>query len=231
MAARTSGTSAVIQERNQRGFHHFPQNLKTVFLLFLTPENVHLTTEALVEARNQLLDARRTLSLLIVDLERGDPNPAGLPTNALQAPLQNLSESVAEMINILPAEIENREQAEEFGLSDEFERYSDITDGELDQTYAVTTGNSQEGPLTPNMGRRRFIGALRSRFLRIQRWRVSERLRRVDPVGTALRWRMTIHRRKHFVPNGVEQWGLPSRVRCDYGNGKLLCWPIHDKTP
>lgn len=201
MAARTSGTSAVIQERNQRGFHHFPQNLKTVFLLFLTPENVHLTTKALVEAKNQLLDARRTLSLLIVDLETGDPNPTGLPKNAIQAPLQNLSESVAEMINILPTEIENREQAEEFGLSDEFERYSDITDGELDQTYAVTTVNSQGGPLTPNMGRRRFIGALRSRFLRIQRWRVSECLHRVDPVGTALRWRMTIHRRKYFVPN------------------------------
>ena len=118
------------------------------------------------------------------------------------------------------------------------------------------------------MRRRRFIGALRIRGLRIQRWRVSECLRRANPVGTALRRRMTIHRRKDFVPtpdglwhidsghkliryklitrvcidgktrlliyasccknnktdtvlsmfqNRVEQWGLPSRVRCDYG--------------
>lgn len=152
----------------------------------------------------------------------------------------------------------------EFELSDEFERYSDITDDELDEIHASITGNSSEGPLTPNIGRRRFIGALRSWGLRIQRWRVGDCLRRVDPVGTALRWRMTIHRRKYFVqtPNslwhidsgqkliryklithvcidgktrlliyvfcwadtvlslfqkGVEQWGLPSRVGCDYG--------------
>lgn len=57
----------------------------------------------------------------------------------------------------------------EFGLSDEFERYSDITDYETGQIYASVRGNSREGPLTPNMGRRRFIGALRSRGLRIQR--------------------------------------------------------------
>ncbi|KAJ7388360.1 hypothetical protein OS493_038202 [Desmophyllum pertusum] len=250
-------------------------------------------------ARHHLLDAKGTISLLILDLERGDPNPTGLPTNAIQAPLQNLSESVAQLINILPVEIEKREQAEvfdldsaystsvtstqsgpgrrrydiskdqlehlrslffswqkiadmlqrrrrEFGLSDQFERYSDMTDDELDQIYSSITEAE----------------------VYIQRWRVSECLRRVDPVGTALRWRMTIHGRKYFVPtpnslwhidsghkliryklithvcidgksrlliyasccnnnkadtvlslfqNGVEQWGLPSRVRCDYG--------------
>ena len=263
--------SVVIRERNEGGFRHFLQNLKAVFRLFLTPENVHLTTDALVEARRVLLEARGILSLLISDLQRGDPNPTGLPTSAIQAPLQNLSESVSEMINILPVEIENREHAEvfdqdtaystsvtitpgpgpgrrrydiskdqlehlrslyfswqkiadmlqvsvstiqrrrrEFGLSDEFERYSDITDDELDQIYASVTGNSREGPLTPNVGRRRFIGALRSRGLRIQRWRVSECLRRVDPVGTALRWRMTIHRRKYFVPTPNSLWHIDS---------------------
>ena len=175
-------------------------------------------------------------------------------------------QKIADMLQVSVSTIQRR--CREFGLSDEFERYSDITDDELDQIYASVTGNSCEGPLTPNVGRRRFIGALRSRGLRIQRWRVSECLRRVDPVGTALRWRMTIHRRKYFVPtpnslwhidsghkliryklithvcidgktrlivyasccnnnkadtvlflfqNGVEKWGLPSRVRCDYG--------------
>ena len=155
--------------------------------------------------------------MLIVELERGDPNPTGLPTSTLQAPLQNLNRFVAQMINMLPAEIESREQAEnfdhgcaystpvttmecgpgrkrydisrdqlehlrslffswqkiadilqvsvstiqrrrrEFGLVDEFERYSDIRDDELDQIHASVTGNSQEGPITPNMGRRRCI--------------------------------------------------------------------------
>ena len=71
-------------------------------------------------------------------------------------------------------------------MSDKFEQDSDVTDDELDQIYASVTGNSCESPLTPNIGRRRFIGALRSHGLRIQRWRVSECLHRVDPVGTAL---------------------------------------------
>ena len=168
-----------------------------MFRLFLTPGNGNLTTDALVEGRHHLLDARGTLSLLIVDLERDDPNPTGLPASTLQAPLQKLNEFAAQMINMLPAEIESRQQAEnsdqgtaystsvttaqfgpgrrrfdisrdqlehlrslffswkkianmlqvsvsairrrrrEFGLSDEFERYSDITDDEIDQIYAT----------------------------------------------------------------------------------------------
>lgn len=49
---------------------------------------------------------------MIVNLERGNLNLTGLLTNALQSPLQNLSKSVASMVNTLPAEIENRELAE-----------------------------------------------------------------------------------------------------------------------
>ena len=113
----------------------------------------------------------------------------------------------------------------------------------------------------------------------MQRWRVSDCLRRMDPIGTALRWRMLIHRRKYFVPypnslwhidschklirykiiihvcvdgktrsiiyascrnnnkaetvlalfeNGVQRWGLPSRVRSDYGMENYLvgCYMI-----
>ena len=50
----------------------------------------------------------------MVELERGDHNPTGLPTSTLQAPLQNLNVFAAQMINMLPAEIESREQAENF---------------------------------------------------------------------------------------------------------------------
>ena len=52
--------------------------------------------------------------MLIVELERGYLNPAGLPASTSQAPLQNLHKFVAQMIDMLPAEIESREQAENF---------------------------------------------------------------------------------------------------------------------
>ena len=132
MAAR----SVVVRERNERGFRKFLQNLKAVFRLFLTPGNGNLTTDTIVEARHHLLDARGTLSLLLAELERGDPNPSGLPTSTIQAPLQNLNESVAQMINMLPVEIESRQQAEN---SDQGTAYS----------TSVTT--TQVGP-----GRRRY---------------------------------------------------------------------------
>lgn len=84
------------------------------------------------------------------------------------------------------------------------EQYSDISDDELDQIYkeitAADANVSSGGFLTPNIGRSRFIGALRSRGFRVQRWRVSNCLRRLDPVGTALRWRLVIYRRKYNVP-------------------------------
>ena len=97
MAARTGSTS-VIRERNERGFRHFLQELKAVFLLFLTPNNVQLKADALTEAKHHLLDAKGTLSLLMNDLMRGDPNPTGLPTSAIQALLLNLTESVTQLI-------------------------------------------------------------------------------------------------------------------------------------
>ena len=54
--------SHVIRERNERGFRSFLQNLKAVFHLFLTPGNEQLTNDALLDARQYLLDAKGTLS-------------------------------------------------------------------------------------------------------------------------------------------------------------------------
>ena len=56
MAART-GCTSVIRERNERGFGHFLQNLKSVFRLFLTPNNVQLTAYALNTERSHITEA------------------------------------------------------------------------------------------------------------------------------------------------------------------------------
>ena len=49
--------------------------------------------------------------------------------------------------------------------------------------------------VTPGIGQTRMLGALHSRGIRVQRWKVGEMMRELDPVGTALRWRGTIGRR------------------------------------
>lgn len=43
--------------------------------------------------------------------------------------------------------------------------------------------------LTPGIGQTRMLGALKSRGVKVQRWRVRIFLRELDPVGTALWWR------------------------------------------
>ena len=98
----------------------------------------------------------------------------------------------------------------EFGLSERFEKYSNVSDNELDILYRSITTSASSGPLTPNIGRRRLIGALRSRGLHIQRRRVSECLWHNHRVGTALCWRMTIHGRKYYVPTPNSLWNIDS---------------------
>ena len=116
---------------------------------------------------------------------------------------------IAELLGTSIKTIQRRR--EEFQLSDRFEKYSGISDEELDSVYKeIAVGSQSSGFLTPNLGRRRFIGALRSQDLRVQRWRVSECIRRCDPVGTALRWRTVIHRRKYFVPAPNSLWHIDS---------------------
>ena len=132
---------------------------------------------------------------------------------SLYFPWQKVSELLGVSISTI------QRQQREFGLSENFETFSDISDDELDSIYRDIS-QSDNWPMTPNIGHRRFIGALRSQGLHIQRWRVSECLRRVDPVGTALRWRMVIHRRKYYVPMPNSLWHIDSSHK-----------PIHYKHP
>ena len=123
-------------------------------------------------------------------------------------------EKIAQLLQVSVSTLQRRRR--EFGIDDHLEQYLNISDEELDRIHKELTSSNKEnnangGFLTPNIGRRRFIGALRSRGLRVQRWRVCQCLRRVDPVGNALRWRLVIYRRKYSVltPNKQQQTTNP----------------------
>jgi len=73
--------------------------------------------------------------------------------------------------------------------------------------------------LTLTIGQARLLGALRIRGLNIQRWRVRNCLRALDPVGTTLRWGSAIYRRKYNVPIPCTLWHIDS-------NHKLIRWRL-----
>ncbi|XP_062420513.1 uncharacterized protein LOC134132730 [Pungitius pungitius] len=70
---------------------------------------------------------------------------------------------------------------------------------------------------TTNAGERYVQGSLRSRGLRIQRWRVRRSLQEIDPIGRSLRRRHAIRRRIYSVPTPNELWHID-------GNHKLVRW-------
>ena len=72
---------------------------------------------------------------------------------------------------------------------------------------------------TPNIGLSRMIGALRSRGLHVQRWRIRKIMRKIDPVGTALLWNQVMYRRKCSVPGPNALWNID-------GHYKLIHWRL-----
>ena len=98
-----------------------------------------------------------------------------------------------------------------FQLDPDISGWSTLSDGELEERVQDIRR------ITPSIGQRRLIGALRARGHHIQRWRIRQCLRKVDPLGTALRWRPVIFRRKYSVPTPNSLWHID-------GNHKLIRW-------
>ena len=80
------------------------------------------------------------------------------------------------------------------------EHFSDITDDELDVNVREIL------QATPNAGQRLVEGGLRHRGVRIQRHRIQEAIRRVDPVVSTLRAAQQIIRRVYSVPCPNALW-------------------------
>ncbi|XP_073229075.1 uncharacterized protein [Porites lutea] len=120
-----------------------------------------------------------------------------------------------------------RRRRHEFGLPVGVgEDFSDVSNDDLDEHVREIL------EVTPSAGQRLVEGGLRQRGLRIQRHRIQESIRRVDPVVSTLRAAQQIIRRVYSVPcpnslwastvlqyfqSAVEHYNLPSRVRSDLG--------------
>ena len=69
--------------------------------------------------------------------------------------------------------------------------------------------------LTPNIGQKRLLGALRRKGIFVPRWRARKCLRKLDLLGKTLRWRSAVYRRKYSVPCPNALWHID-------GNHKLV---------
>ena len=91
------------------------------------------------------------------------------------------------------------------------QRYSMLSDVDLDQQVMDIHGRH------PESGYRMIEGVLRSEGVLIQRERVRQSLRRVDPAGSERRLIRALHRRQYQVPSPNALWHID-------GNHKLVRW-------
>ena len=87
--------------------------------------------------------------------------------------------------------------------------YTTISDSDLDERV----GQIKE--YYPNHGSRMLQGQLKSQGIRVQRHRIRESLRRMDPLGCMLRWFNAVQRRSYSVPHSQWLWHID-------GNHKLI---------
>lgn len=81
-----------------------------------------------------------------------------------------------------------------------YNRFSTLNDDELDSL------TSEIAALFPRCGTSMMLGRLRSCGIVIQRERIRESLRRVDPTGVIARTRNCLHRRVYSVPCANALW-------------------------
>lgn len=117
---------------------------------------------------------------------------------------------IARMLMVSPRTV--RRRVIQYGLEN-LTDFSDISDSDLDSITADFHHNN------PNSGLRSLEGLLRSRGIHIQRERVRESLRRIDPRGMRERFRAVLQRRKYSVQMPNSLWHID-------GHHKLIRWRI-----
>lgn len=91
------------------------------------------------------------------------------------------------------------------------DQFSRVSNAELDEIVSSILRR------TPDAGEVMIMGAIRCRSMRIQRCRIRESIRRVDPVSRTLRRATAVLRRVYNVPCPNSLWHID-------GNHKLINW-------
>jgi len=100
----------------------------------------------------------------------------------------------------------------EYGISSR-SRFSTICDSDLEAVVSSFVRNN------PNLGERSVDGLLRSQGVVVQRQRLRNTMRAVDPAGVHLRLRRSLHRREYRVEAPNSLWHVD-------GYHKLIRWKI-----
>lgn len=94
------------------------------------------------------------------------------------------------------------------------QKYCCVSDADLDDIIRSISH------VFPNCGYKMMMGHLKERGITVQQFRVREAVRRVDPEGSAVRFRSTLRRRQYNVTFPLELWHID-------GNHKLIRYTIY----
>ena len=113
---------------------------------------------------------------------------------------------VSRMLGVSVSTVRRRMAELDIRISD---MYTVMSDVELDRIV------KEIKEYYPHLGSRMLQGQLNLRGLYIQRCRIRDSVRRIDPVGSVLRWFNTVQRRTYSVPHSQWLWHID-------GNHKLI---------
>jgi hypothetical protein len=117
------------------------------------------------------------------------------------------AKTISEMFDCSKRTIERK--MKKYNLS--LRNYTIVCDDDLDNIIGEITS------MFPSTGEKIISGRLRSHGIVVQRERIRQSLRRVDPMGVEARCRRVLHRRRYHVPSSNALWHID-------GYHKLIRW-------
>ena len=200
--------------------------IQIVLAIFLVLINVRgfLTIKMLIEhlwqslmeqlhhIRERLADCRQNSAVFPRSPLQSERSSGGRPKYHITAEQIDVLRSIgmswtaiAKCLGVSAKTLSRRRQ--EYGITD----YTEIGEDELEWNVKDIL------QVTPFSGETYIQGALRSRGIHIQRWKIRDALQQVDPVNRAVRRRYTIRRRIYNVKKPNHLWHVDS-------NRKLIHW-------